>query len=593
MHIISFKDFGFIAGLGDAKALFFTNNADRILEQKEDIYMTELTDSNLLLRTRTSQLRSRLFWNDLIKRAIDILASSIGLLLLSPVFLLIAIVIKRDSSGPVFYRGRRLGKGDKPFLILKFRTMREDAASYQGPRLTAQDDIRITPLGKWLRDTKVNELPQLWNVLVGDMSLVGPRPEDPELAVSWSPEMRSEVLSIRPGITSPASVLYRDEEALLSSQTLMATYLGDILPSKLRLDQLYVRRRSLLVDMDVLFWTFLVLIPKLRHHKPPEEYLFWGPLSRLMRRYLNWFIIDMGTTWIALTLTALFWRIFEPLNIGFFQALLFVTIYSVFFSVSGAMSGIQRIAWRYAVAEDVLDLIPPTLVAGFLTLCISYFLKIFPTGMILCASWLAFAGYILTRYRQRILTGFLTRWFNGRDSGQSLRERVLIVGGGEAGQFAALSLMTAGHSRAFQVVGFVDDDMFKQQVRLHGVHVVGKRNQIPDLVQQCDIGIIVYAIHNISEAKKQEILAICKQTKARTIVWPDMLSYLRQDSTLSEHPSMLENLLKDDGRYIDREQVYTWLDQLEEQLQSGGENALEEKIRLIRTELQGTVMLSE
>ena len=98
------------------------------------------------------------------KRAFDFVLSGLGLLILSPLFLLIAIIIKRNSPGPVFYRGARLGRGDRAFFILKFRSMREEAASYAGPPLTAEDDPRITPLGKWLRDTKLNELPQLWNV---------------------------------------------------------------------------------------------------------------------------------------------------------------------------------------------------------------------------------------------------------------------------------------------------------------------------------------------------------------------------------------------------------------------------------------------
>ena len=223
------------------------------------------------------------------KRGMDIFSALLGLVVLSPVLLIIAIWIQRDSPGPVFYRGPRLGRGGKLFSILKFRTMYERPESYAGPRLTAQDDARITHLGRWLRDTKLNELPQLWNVLVGDMSLVGPRPEDPELAQAWPAEVRDEILRVRPGITSPASVLYRDEESMLATGQLMSSYLGAILPSKQRLDQLYVRRRSLLLDLDTLLWTSLVLVPKIGAAVPPENRVFLGPLSRLMRRHVSWF----------------------------------------------------------------------------------------------------------------------------------------------------------------------------------------------------------------------------------------------------------------------------------------------------------------
>ena len=549
--------------------------------------MTELSDSNIFINTPISKIRKPLFWNDAVKRALDIVASALGLLFLAPVLALLALVIKRDSPGPVFYRGARMGRGDKPFLILKFRTMREDAASYSGPRLTAQDDERITPLGKWLRDTKLNELPQLWNVLKGEMSLVGPRPEDPELAVSWPPEVRAQVLSVRPGITSPASVLYRDEEELLLTESLMQTYLGDILPSKLRLDQLYVRRRSLLLDLDVLFWTFLVLIPGLKRLKPPEDFLFWGLLSRLGKRYFNWFIVDILTTLVAFTLAVLFWMAFDVLNVGW-NAIVFVAINAVIFSVAGAFSGVQRVAWRYAAAEDALDLVPGTLVAGLVALGINYYLRAFvPFGMILLASALAFVGYVFTRYRQRIVTGFLTRWFRSHDARQNLRERVLIIGSGETGQFAAWSFMNGNNARVFQVVGFVDDDIFKQDIRLRGVRVVGKHNEIPALVEKYDVDVIVYAIHNIPQAASDEILEICRRVRARLLIWPDVLAFIRRGAASPEHPQpFFESLWKDDNRYVHREQVHSWLDRLENQLHNGEIDALEEQIRSIRTQLQ-------
>lgn len=119
------------------------------------------------------------WWSRLLKRGFDLWVSIAGLVVLWPVFLLIAVRIKADSPGPVFYKGSRSGKGGKFFNILKFRTMYEQPGSYNGSRLTAKDDTRVTRFGRFLRDTKLNELPQLWNVLVGEMSLVGPRPEDP------------------------------------------------------------------------------------------------------------------------------------------------------------------------------------------------------------------------------------------------------------------------------------------------------------------------------------------------------------------------------------------------------------------------------
>ena len=136
------------------------------------------------------------------QRALDVVAATLGLLLLSPVFLIVALLIKIDSPGPIFYRGWRVGEGGLPFRIIKFRTMVRHADAL-GPVLTTSDDVRVTNAGRLLRRTKLDELPQLINVVAGTMSIVGPRPEDPTLVAYYSPEEK-KVLDLRPGITSPA-----------------------------------------------------------------------------------------------------------------------------------------------------------------------------------------------------------------------------------------------------------------------------------------------------------------------------------------------------------------------------------------------------
>ncbi|MDX1437789.1 MAG: sugar transferase, partial [Anaerolineales bacterium] len=250
-----------------------------------------------------------------LRRAMDLAVSLVGLVLLSPLMALIAVRIRRMSPGPVLYRGLRAGRGGKNFKMLKFRTMFETPQSYQGLRVTAKGDPRITPFGGWLRSTKLNELPQLWNVLRGEMSLVGPRPEDPFLVKKWPQGVRQEILSVRPGITSPASVVYRDEENLLQSADVMNTYLIDILPSKLRLDLLYVRNRTLLSDVDVIFLTLVALLPRLGALAIPENLLFWGPLSRFTNRFFNWFILDFIIASLAIGISGIIWRFSAPLDV--------------------------------------------------------------------------------------------------------------------------------------------------------------------------------------------------------------------------------------------------------------------------------------
>jgi len=273
-------------------------------------------------------------WVDaFLRRGLDIVAAALGMILLAPVFLVVAVLLRRDSPGPTFYRGPRVGKGGKIFGILKFRTMYERPESYTGPCVTASCDERITPFGRWLRDTKINELPQLWNVLVGEMSLVGPRPEDPKIAADWPEDVRAELLSVRPGVTSPASILYRDEEKMLSAGNLMEDYLRNLLPGKLRLDLRYIRRRTVLSDLDIIFLTFAALLPRLRNRPFPETLLYHGPLNRLFSRFLNWFVIDWLVAILVVSGTGLAWRATAPLDLGFQGALAAALAIALVFSL--------------------------------------------------------------------------------------------------------------------------------------------------------------------------------------------------------------------------------------------------------------------
>jgi lipopolysaccharide/colanic/teichoic acid biosynthesis glycosyltransferase len=215
------------------------------------------------------------------KRLFDIVVSALSLLLLSPVLGFVALLVKLDSAEPCIYRGRRVGKDGQVFLMFKFRTMVERWGD-PGARITAGDDPRITRLGRVLRRTKLNELPQLVNVLRGEMSLVGPRPEDPEYVALYTLEQR-KVLSVRPGITSPACIAYRDEESMLSQATLEEMYVDVVMPHKLRIDLQYVEHRSFLVDLGILFWTLAAVLPLGEHWFPQAI----GILSSRLGRFVH------------------------------------------------------------------------------------------------------------------------------------------------------------------------------------------------------------------------------------------------------------------------------------------------------------------
>ena len=194
----------------------------------------------------------------MMKRIFDVTAAVLGLLLLSPLMVLTAIVIAGDSPGPIFFRQERMGKGFRPFLIYKFRTMVRDAPS-RGGLLTLDRDSRITRSGRFLRKTKIDELPQLINVLKGEMSLVGPRPEVRPYTEVFRQDYE-DILKVRPGITDLASIKYRAEgEALAKAGNVEEEYVRRVLPDKIRLAKEYCKRSSLFFDLILILRTLLRL----------------------------------------------------------------------------------------------------------------------------------------------------------------------------------------------------------------------------------------------------------------------------------------------------------------------------------------------
>jgi lipopolysaccharide/colanic/teichoic acid biosynthesis glycosyltransferase len=195
----------------------------------------------------------------MIKRSLDIAVALIGLILLAPVFIVIVVLIKLGSPGPVFFKGRRIGQYGRSFNILKFRSMVPDAPQ-KGAAITCEDDPRITRIGKVLRKTKLDELPSLVNVLKGEMSLVGPRPESPEWVERYTPRQRA-VLTVKPGITGLAQIKYRNEEALLRSANLDTEY-PRIMNDKLSIDLRYLENHSFILDARILLKTIVVLFER-------------------------------------------------------------------------------------------------------------------------------------------------------------------------------------------------------------------------------------------------------------------------------------------------------------------------------------------
>lgn len=202
-------------------------------------------------------------------RCVDVLGAGIGLVILSPLLLFLGIAVRWTSPGPALFRATRVGRNGRLFTLYKFRSMRADPPT-GGPAITASEDPRITRLGRILRRSKLDELPQLLNVFKGDMSLVGPRPEDPAYVALYSDEQMA-ILEAKPGMTSPASLRYRNEENELNREDWNEYYVRHVMREKLAIDGEYVRKRTVWSDIGIILST-IVGIARGESRRPQTDY---------------------------------------------------------------------------------------------------------------------------------------------------------------------------------------------------------------------------------------------------------------------------------------------------------------------------------
>ena len=230
---------------------------DELADDNESVIAT--IENEVAEEIDFAKLMKRKCFSLFLKRSFDICASFFGLLLLTPVLLIVSLIIGLGSKGGVFFRQTRVGKKGREFKIMKFRTMVVNAEA-QGLQITVGKDTRITSIGRILRKTKMDELPQLFNVLIGQMSLVGPRPEVPKYVAMYT-EYQRNILRVRPGITELSSIVYRDEsEVLAKSDDPEQTYINEVMQKKLDLNMQYMQKLGLFYDIKLIFKTFLVLL---------------------------------------------------------------------------------------------------------------------------------------------------------------------------------------------------------------------------------------------------------------------------------------------------------------------------------------------
>ncbi len=424
------------------------------------------------------------------KRLYDVFFSFCGLVLLSPLFVVIGALVKIADGGSIFYRQARVGLGGREFFICKFRTMISRTGE-AGPLVTKNGDARITGIGRILRKTKLDELPQLWNVLKGDMSLVGPRPEVPRYVQHYTPEQRA-VLRFKPGITDLASLCFRDEEALLGNAgNLEEFYLRHCLSRKLQINREYAGRANLFSDTWIIlqticpYWTTVLGC--------------YGIILTLSFWFSRGLIYDFG----PLTLSTFpFWR-----ELGLTLTLQL-----------GCLS--LRKQWRgllsYFSLPEVSQVAAALSLAGAgLLLCSAAGDGHPPAKVILVDSLLSFS----------LLGGFrmLLRQWRERSEGEKCDRvnppaRVGIIGAGSAGAQLALGL-TGNRNFGRMAVAFFDDDFHKWQKSIHDVPVVGMPECLLDGWED-KLDEVVITLSDAPVDRLREIERLLHKTKLRVFTAP-------------------------------------------------------------------------
>lgn len=441
------------------------------------------------------------------KRVLDLFGAALGLLLFSPLLAFIAIWIKLDSRGSIFFRQERVGRHGQPFRIHKFRTMVVDAEA-RGLQLTTGKDPRITRSGEFLRKYKLDELAQLFDVLYGDMSLVGPRPEVPKYVAHYPPELKDIALSVKPGITDFASIEYRDENRILATAPdPEAAYIRHVLPVKLKYHKKYATEQSVLLDLYLICKTAVLVFGRWF----PDTLNALGSLSRDQKRLallaLDAIVLPFAY-WSALVLVEetftphlrQIWWVFPVITLTTLPVFIHLGLYR---ALIRHMEDRSAYVIFYGVTISVLLLIA----VAVLTKQLVYFHK----GVFIIY-WLAALVYIggsrilLRSYYRR------TRHLN------ELKKQVIIYGAGEAGVHLAMGMLAAGRKIP---IAFIDDNPVLQHHEIAGI-MVYPPEQLPRLVDDLQIDHIFVSMTSAPPGRREELLANLKQLHKHVYMIPGL-----------------------------------------------------------------------
>jgi FlaA1/EpsC-like NDP-sugar epimerase/lipopolysaccharide/colanic/teichoic acid biosynthesis glycosyltransferase len=441
----------------------------------------------------------------MLKRFIDILLSLSGILLTLPFFPFIALLIKLDSKGSVFYLCERVGKDGKVFKMYKLRTMYNTPVSI-GASVCPAGDPRVTPMGRFLRRTKLNEVPQLLNVLKGDMTLVGPRPEAPDLAALYPPYAK-EIFTVKPGLVGPTQILGRNEDEWYPTGVdPQQYYLESILPKKLPIDLEYVRHASTRTDLR-----YLILGVK----ETLFKVLSWKLLLQ-NRSQLGMLGIDLALCLFSMALALLLrfegWppgahagNVLQLLSAGVLIRLpCFVSF------------GLYRTLVRYLSYADILNVCKGISAGNLLLIGWATFFPLYPfSRAVFLIDWLSLI-FLMSAVRFALRLAW--EW-QVKARPLLLQRRVLIYGAGDTGSLA-YRFLTGDKERGYEVVGFLDDDLAKRHRTLHGRKVLGNRFNIEAVAKLYQIQEILLAMPHAAPHDLRKITQACYKAGVRYRLFP-------------------------------------------------------------------------
>jgi FlaA1/EpsC-like NDP-sugar epimerase/lipopolysaccharide/colanic/teichoic acid biosynthesis glycosyltransferase len=476
----------------------------------------------------------------IMKRVIDTFVAAFGLLLLSPLFAAIAIAIKLQDGGPIFFRPERVGHRGARLHPLKFRTFLIGAGK-STPSTTLPGSAGVSKIGRFLRRTKLDELPQLINVLRGEMSLVGPRPEDPRYVALYT-ESQREILNFVPGITSAASLRYKNEEELLSGPNWQDVYVNRVMPEKIDLDLAYMRTATVWSDLKLVLGTVISI----------------GGLKQQLLRNRVFALLDLVLLPLAVIASFVLRleevAIFSEYGVG--MIVLTVCAAAIVPLVLMRLRLYGRY-WPYASTNDVLTCVGALAVAllgsGLVAMLVLGLAGVTPVNSHIPRSIplvLAFVGTSMLALPRVLVRAYFGDWTHRRirDDGMSAArpaaEPVLILGAGGVGARVAREIRLSPAS-GMQVVGFLDDSDDKNGLQIHGAQVLGKIQDLPRVAHEHGVSQVIIAMSRESGRTIREIVNACNEARVTPKVMPGIGELLDGKVSVNKLRSVqIEDLLR-------------------------------------------------